>query len=213
METISPARVRHELVRTHAEHDPVRALAQMHRLRLDEAILPELRLGPKVRMRFRRLLAEPGGYQETPWLLPVLHWDEKQIAAYIARLDLNHRESVAAQALPAVRHALTSLARTGAGPVEIVSRLERLPVPAIAAWCTVGPRSRRARIAARYLNELREVRPKLSSVQLQQLGVPPGRLFGTVIRALRDARLRDLELSLDAERRLVHDILNANHGA
>jgi len=212
LDTISPARIRHELVRTFAERRPASALALIERYGLAERIYPPLRYHAGVRAALRRLLRAPEPYQETPWLLPALAWDAGTIAGYIARLDLSHHEATAARALPAAWTALTHLASADPRPSEIVAALERLPPATLAAWAAGDPRARRVRLARRYLHELRAVRPRLRAADLQAHGLAPGPRFGDLLRALRAARLDGTAPTLDAERRLMHDILSRNMG-
>lgn len=204
LETISPARVRHEFERTFAEARPERALAVLETLGVPGALVPGLRFGASVRAAYRRLPVERG---ILPWLVPVAHGDAAMVQAYSHRLALHHREAVAARALPAVRTSLTRLVRTAAPPSMIVAALDRLPVAAVQALACFDPRSQYVKLARRYLAELRHVRPWLSTGELQALGVPAGPLFGDLIRQMRAARLDNPALTLDAERAIVHDRL------
>ena len=147
------------------------------------------------------------------WLLPIIEWDDAAIAAYADRFDLTHRERRAAAALPATRRALTRLAGSHASNSAVVAALEHLPVACLIAWVCVTPESERGRLAGEYLKRLRHVRPLLTANDLLALGVPPGPLFGEVLRRLRSARLDNPWLTLDAEQALVQHVLDEDRGA
>jgi hypothetical protein len=97
-----------------------------------------------------------------------------------------------------------------------VSGLERTESAALRAVLRavtlVMPGTANARIAHRYLDELRAVRPGLTSRELIERGVPQGPIFGEILRRLRAARLDDPSLTLDAEERLVQHMLSERVG-
>jgi tRNA nucleotidyltransferase (CCA-adding enzyme) len=213
LSTISPARVRNEFVRCFTEARPADALAQVARLDLPGALVDGLRYTRAVIAGWNRLQRAEWDEGVVPWLLPVLRWDQAALEAYIGRFSLTAAEARVVRALPAARSALTGLARRQPRPSEIVARLEGLPPAALLAWVRVSPASRRGAIAARYLEELRSVRPRLTSEALKSMGVPEGPLFGAVVRVLRAARLDEPGLTLDDERRLVQHMLEHQTGA
>lgn len=212
LSTISPARVRNEYVRCFGETRPADVLAQAARLELPEALIDRLRYTRATIAGWRRLRRSEWAEGVLPWLLPVLRWDQTALEAYIGRFALTAAEARAVRSLPATRAALTGLSRRQHRPSEIVARLEPLPPAALLAWVRISPSSRRGTIAVRYLEELRAVRPHLTSDALKSIGVLEGPLFGRVVRALRAARLDDPGLTLDDERRLVQHMLEHHTG-
>ncbi|MGH2586977.1 MAG: hypothetical protein ACRDJE_18850 [Dehalococcoidia bacterium] len=211
--TISPARVRNEFERAFAEPRPAAVFRLMQRLDLPPALLPELRFGERTLTGLRRLSEAEWRDGALPWLVPVLRWQENRLTRYVERFALMHNEARAVRAIPRVRSALATLARDDAGPSKIVAKLDGLPEPALCAWVRWAPRSRSGMIARRYLDELRHVRPLLTSEDLKRMGVAEGPLFGEVVRALRAARLDDPTLTLDDEVRLVQDMVKQYPGA
>jgi tRNA nucleotidyltransferase (CCA-adding enzyme) len=207
LSTISAARVRQEFLRCFAERVPAKALAMIGRLGLSEALFDELRYTRAVNAGWRRLRRAEWDDGTLPWLLPALRWDEQRLEAYIERFALTSVEGRSIRALPSVRTTLSSLARSRPRRSEVVARLDRLPPRALLAWVRFAPHSRRGVIAAQYLDELRHVRPRLTSAMLKALGVSEGPAFGEITRALRAARLDNPGLTLDDERRLVQDRL------
>jgi tRNA nucleotidyltransferase (CCA-adding enzyme) len=205
--TISPARVRHEFVRTFAEEHAGRSLAAIDRLRLGPELASGLRFGPSVQRAFGRWRGRYGRYEEARWLLPIVRWPAGRIDQYADRFELIHAERRAAHALPEVRSALDRLSREAAPPSAVVAALDHLPPATVAAFAAGNPRTSRARLAARYLDTWRGVRPLLTSAALRRLGLVPGPRFGEVLRALRAARLDQPALTLDDERALVQHML------
>jgi tRNA nucleotidyltransferase (CCA-adding enzyme) len=213
LSTISPARVRREYLRCFAEHSPASALAMTEQLRLPEALVEGLRYTPSTIAGWRRLSRAEWDDGVLPWLLPVLRWGEQRLEAYIERFALSSAEGRAVRALPPARSALTRLARRERRPSEIAAALDPLLPVTLVAWVRSAPHSRLGSIAARYLDELRHVRPLLTSTMLKELGVREGPEFGRVLRALRAARLDNPALTLDEERRLVQHGLQQLPGA
>lgn len=207
LSTISPARIRNEFLRCYAEAEPTEALAAAARMKLPESLLDNLRFTPATIAAWRRLHRREWDEGLLQWLLPILRWDGAAIEAYIDRFALTGNEARTARSLPTVRATLARLARRDRRPSEIATHLDPLPPAAILAWLRIAPSSRRGMIAARYLDEFRAVRPQLSSAALKEMGVPEGPLFGTIVRALRSARLDDPSFTLDDERRLVQTLL------
>jgi tRNA nucleotidyltransferase (CCA-adding enzyme) len=211
--TISPARVRQEYLRCFAEARPAAALALVERLLLSEALIERLHYTRAVVAGWRRLDRSEWDDGVLPWSLPVLHWDAEQLDEYIERFALTSSESRAVRAVPSARSTLASVARREHRRSEVVARLDPFPPDALLAWVRYAPDSRRGKIAAQYLDELRNVRPQLTSADLKKLGVQEGPEFGEVIRALRAARLDNPTLTLDEERRLVQHRLQQQPGA
>jgi tRNA nucleotidyltransferase (CCA-adding enzyme) len=210
--TISPTRVRHELDRTFLERRPDRSLALMQRLRLPGALMPELRFSGRVLHAYRRMTEADRREPLLAWLLPIVWWAPEPIERYVERFALTRGEARAARAMPELRRALTVLVHRSARRSEVVGALERFPEAAIRGFILAAPQTKRGRLAQEYLEQLRAVRPALSSADLKAMGVKEGPRFGEILRRLRAARLDDPALSLDAERRLVQDMLNERAG-
>lgn len=202
LSTISAARVRQEYLRCYAEQSPEAALSMVGRLHLSEALVEGLRYTPAVLAGWRRLSQAEWDDGVLPWLLPVLRWDERRLEVYAERFALASKERRAVRALPRTRSALSRLARREHRPSEIVAALDPLPTAALVAWVRLAPASQRGTIAARYLDELRHVQPRLTPAMLKELGVREGPIFGQILRALRTARLDNPALTLDDELRL-----------
>jgi tRNA nucleotidyltransferase (CCA-adding enzyme) len=213
LSTISAARVRQEYLRCFAEQSPVAALTLVGRLRLSEALMAGLRYTPAVVAGWRRLSQAEWDDALLPWLMPVLHWDERRLAEYAERFALTSGERHVVRAMPRTRMALTRLARRPHRPSEIAAALDPLPPAALLAWIRSAPASRRGTIAAHYLDELRHVRPQLTPAMLKQLGVREGPVFGKILHAIRAARQDNPALTLDDERRLVQHVVQQEHGA
>jgi tRNA nucleotidyltransferase (CCA-adding enzyme) len=210
--TISPARVRHELLRTFDERRPGRALAIVQALELPAVLIEGLAFSAGALRGYDRLSGEDRREGVVPWLLPILRRPHARVSAYIERFALTHHEGRAARQVPSAMTALRRLARTAARPSAVVAALERTEPAVLRAVVLAMPRSTAAAIAGRYLDELRLVRARLSSRDLIELGVPQEPVFGEILRALRSARLDDPSLTLDAEVRLVQHMLRDHRG-
>jgi tRNA nucleotidyltransferase (CCA-adding enzyme) len=212
LDTISPARIRHELLRTFDERRPGAALAIVQALGLPGVLIDGLDFSTGALRGYDRMSAEDRRDGLVPWLLPILRWPREGLSAYVERFALTHREARAAQQVPSAMASLRRLTRAAASPSAVVAALERTEPAVLRAVLLAMPRSAAAAIARRYLEELRLVRPHLASRELLDLGVPQGPLFGEVLQTLRAARLDDPSLTLDAETRLVQHMLRERRG-
>jgi tRNA nucleotidyltransferase (CCA-adding enzyme) len=210
--TISPARVRHELVRIFAKRLPGPALAVVQALGLPDVLIGGLRFSRGVLRGYDRMSDQDRREGLVPWLLPILRWKRERIHVYVERLALTHHEARAAEQVPDAMTSLRRLVRTGAPPSAIVATLERTQPAVLLAVLLAMPRSSVAAVARRYLDHLRSVRPRLTSDDLIARGVPRGPIFGQILRALRAARLDDPAFTLDAETRLVQHMLREHVG-
>jgi tRNA nucleotidyltransferase (CCA-adding enzyme) len=205
LDTISPARIHHEIERVLDEARPERALRWLDELGILRATFPCLACTSADAAAFPRLRRlAPREPHAAAIALLALDWEAATIAAGADRLDLDRRERTALRALPALRAALADLTARRAPPGEATERLDRLPEATIAAFAARYQRRRAGRLAYAYLDRWRHIHPLISAARLQELGVPFGPRLGEMLRLLRAARLNGVIASLDDEERLVH---------
>lgn len=185
---ISGARLRDELRRLLREPEPERPLRRLHALGALAVIEPALSFERPRAGTFARLRRLHGSPPVTTYLA-LLAWDlpPRRAAALARRLALTKRESEAVLAAPAARRLEKRLAR-GVKPSRVAELLSPLPLPALWALSAAGdPHSRR--LALRYLERWRHVRPALNGNDLLAIGARPGPLLGKVLARLRAAGL------------------------
>jgi tRNA nucleotidyltransferase (CCA-adding enzyme) len=122
--------------------------------------------------------------------------------AVLARLHVKAETARDVRALARLRAVLAELTPDMAASA-LARQLEPFsPRALFVGWLASDSASVRAQIL-RHLTELRQVRPALDGVALQALGLPPGPLYGELLRRLRDARLDGLATSEAEERALL----------
>jgi tRNA nucleotidyltransferase (CCA-adding enzyme) len=106
-----------------------------------------------------------------------------------------------------LKQVLSSLASAEIRPSDIYRRLNRhLPhVIEAAAIASESPIVRQR--LDLYLKTLRHVKPELGGDDLQNMGVPPGRKLGQILRSLQEASLDHMVTTREEEEALVRRLL------
>ena len=213
---LSGDRVRHELDRVLDEPLAPRMVRDLGRRGLAAAVHPRLPGGRAAARRVARGLTPQARALAHAWgLTPTaaagvpravryaLWWATLGVRATRALAERLH----APRALREVTEAATQLWRTrrtwaGYGPAALTFFLERFPLEAVlaAALLTDDPELRQ-RLDA-FARQWRHVQPLTTGRDLQALGLPPGPLYGQVLRALRAARLEGRVRTPEDEARL-----------
>jgi tRNA nucleotidyltransferase (CCA-adding enzyme) len=113
----------------------------------------------------------------------------EQAEAISARLRLTRAETAAVRGIAAMRGLGSTLRRPEAKPSGIVVLLDRFPAAAVAAFGAVAGDPIVRTLVQRYLAEWRHVKPWLSGLELQALGVPKGPQVQRGLQLIRAARL------------------------
>lgn len=209
---ISGARRWKELERILLEDEPLPALALAERLELLPCLFPGLRLMhtvaeklPEVRASVQDkaarvcvslcLLAFPLTRQERTRLIAVFQLPR---AAAKALVDLDRAAL-----------AVASLDAAAASPSQVVAALRDLSWHAVYVHELMSPDGQVRAVLQRYLNEWRQLRPRLKSAELLALGVSPGLPLGACLKALQNARLDGMVTSRSDEQRFVQQWIDA----
>lgn len=107
----------------------------------------------------------------------------------VARLKLKRDEAAAVTAIASMRKVAQTLRRPDAKPSGVVILLDRFPIAAVAAHAAMEPDTIARRLALRYLEEWRHIKPALNGDELIELGVPAGPQVRRGLQLIRAARL------------------------
>jgi tRNA nucleotidyltransferase (CCA-adding enzyme) len=202
LETISGARLRHELVAMFYEERPHALLARCQELGILSALSLELD-GQGAEALMRAQDERPAPWDEV--CLCLLCWQSgpSDVESLVGRFSLPRRYERALQDAVRLRALLPGLKKRNLAASTVVEMLEPLSIAAVwalglrAGEDTVGER------VGRFLREWRHVHPFLGGRALQRLGVSAGPELGALLRQLRAARLDGLTHSREEEVALV----------
>jgi tRNA nucleotidyltransferase (CCA-adding enzyme) len=208
LDTISGARLRHELLRLLAEDRPEKGLLRCQELGVLAAIHKALRFDDELAVAFRR--ARRAGQAPPPELYLGLlgtRLSPADAEAVAVRPALSKRQRQALEGAAGLGQLLPSLSRPGLRPSQVVERLEPYPLSAVEAWALVASRRTVRQKLRLYLNEWRYVKPSLDGRALERLGVARGPGTGDVLRLLKTARLDGEVTSREEEVERVRTVL------
>ena len=123
----------------------------------------------------------------------------------IGRLAMTGRQAIAVAGLLGLQGLVGELSAAGTKPSRVVELLSPRPIEAIEAFSLIG-RAQAAKRARRYLDEWRFVEPRLDGSDLQRLGIARGPAVGSVLNALRAARLDGHAATSEDEVALVREL-------
>jgi tRNA nucleotidyltransferase (CCA-adding enzyme) len=209
LDTISGARLRHELLRLLAEGEPEKGLLRCQELGVLAAIHKALRFDDELAAAFRRA-RRAGRAPPQPELYLGLMGTRLSPAdgeAVARRLALSKRQRQVLEGAADLAQLLPWLSRADIRPSQVVERLEPYPLSAVEAWALVALQSAAREKFAHYLGEWRYVKPFLDGRALGRLGIARGPLMGDVLRLLKAARLDGQASSRQEELELVRGVL------
>lgn len=233
---VSGERVRHELFLLLQEPEPEAGLTRMEELDVLHQIHPQLRSDSWLREKFATLREALPQWYEPGWRLTSLPEEDDALDGmaiprdnlyrlYLAllayrlspaeleilctRLRLPRDDEELLREVAALRDEVAHLQAEHVRPSEVVHLLAPYSGPALlVTWVAVGSPVVCAYLS-RYRDEYRHVKPTLTGDDLKAMGFRPGPLFGTVLGALRDARLDGQIVSEAEERDLARAMLEA----
>jgi tRNA nucleotidyltransferase (CCA-adding enzyme) len=189
LQTVSGARLGTELRLVAGEADPQSALEELHRLGIDEALIPGL-VAPDRDVLARALELLPGDGDRAALVLAAaaLAVSPARLARRLDALAFAARRRDAIFA--AVTRAPTVAGELAAArrPSEIAEAAAGAPVEAVALAGGLGDAGARE-AAQRWLGELRHVGLEINGNDLVAAGVGPGPAIGAGLRAALSARL------------------------
>lgn len=204
LDTISGARIMHELTLIFYEPRPEALLTRCEELGLLGAIHPSLRLDADG----ARALARAEVERAAPWdevCLCIIAWgsSEQTLGSLADRLSLARRHQQALRDAVRARELAPALREPGLSPSGVVEMLEPLAVAAVWALRVMLHEGTAAERTDMFLKEWRRLRPFLNGRALRRMGVPEGPRLGALLRMLRAARLDGLTSSREDEIALV----------
>ncbi len=199
---LSAERVRHELDLILEEADAASILARLAELGILAAVHPALKWTKATQTRFANGLAAAQILEHPPsrralgwtlWLmdvpLPGLEGIEKRLHFESGLRDI----LLAASTLFADVNSLA-----GKKPSRCVAVLDEIPLKAVQAVSLALPAGPARQALRDYLETWRHVKPKTTGHTLLKRGLPPGSVYQSILRRLRESRL-DGEVKTDAE--------------
>lgn len=189
LETVSGARLGTELRLMAGEADPQSALEELHRLGIDEALIPGL-VAPDRDVLARALELLPGDGDRVALVVAAaaLAVSPARLACSLDALAFaaGPRDAIcgAVTCAPTVAGQLAAARR----PSEIAEAAGGAPVEAVALAGALGDAGAR-QAAQRWLSELRHVGLEINGNDLVVAGVTPGPAVGAGLRAALSARL------------------------
>ncbi len=209
LDTISGARVRHDLLRLLAEERPEKGLLRCQELGVLAAIHNDLCFDDELAAAFRRARRAGRALPRTELYLALLgtRLSPADAEAVALRLALSKRQRQALEGAAMLAEQLPWLSRADVRPSQVVERLEPYPPVAVEASGLVAGQSRAKRMLRRYLAEWRYVKAPLDGNALERLGVARGPAMKDVLRLLKAARLDGKVRTRGEEAELVRDVL------
>ncbi|MCH9015093.1 MAG: CCA tRNA nucleotidyltransferase, partial [Gemmatimonadetes bacterium] len=175
LESISGARLRHELERIAREERAAEILCLASKLGVMEAVHPSLRTGEQELRGMARLSAvAPSHRNAVMFCLLLAGSTATESKEAIARLALTGRQAEAVRGLLTLRTLEAKLTRAPLRPSEVVGLLSSQPLAAIEAFALIAGRPPAAERARRYLDEWRFVRPRMHGREPEAIGVEHG---------------------------------------
>jgi tRNA nucleotidyltransferase (CCA-adding enzyme) len=209
LDTISGARLRHDLLHLLAEDEPEKGLLRCQELGVLAAIHGALRFDDELAVAFRRARRAGQAPPQPALYLGLLgsRLSPADAESVALRLALSKRQRQALEGAAELAQLLPWLSRGDVRPSQVVERLEPYPLPAVEAWALAASQPAVRETLGRYLGEWRYVKSSLDGRALERLGVQRGARMGDVLRLLRAARLDGQASSRKEEVELVRGVL------
>lgn len=201
LDITNPDRLAEELRLSLAEHDPVKVLSRLDKLKVLKAISPELSFHKRVQTRVERASAFIARFpqeisKDERWLVPFMLMGLELSPE--GRKSINKRFGWKPVYWPLpINDTLSRLTRKPLAPAEAAEILDQLTPAHIAVLVGLSKQADLAEVAAHYFEVSRKVEPLITGHELLQAGLQQGReVAGWKKRAL--AAQRNGEFS-DAE--------------
>lgn len=217
LDRVSGDRIRGELEQIFDEAAWPQIMERLASLELLAAVHGDLTWDPWLLERWRRIREvdlperwQPSGGLNRAWLHYAL-WsfrlkpERAQRVAERLRLSGSDRDSlVEASRLGKRVHEVTGRS----APSEIVRELEEISEKAIVAvWFALEEGEARSKLE-QFLSEWRWIRPSVDGNTLRQLGLPPGPVYSSILRRLRDGRLNGEIAAEEDEERMLKKLVD-----
>ena len=206
LDTISSARLRHELELIANEPKVAEILCWAHGLGVLPAIHPALYAGERALSAIAGLAQVPISHRGAALFCVLLaRATDAEAQGAFSRLALTARQAEAANGFLALRSDEARLAQRSLRPSDAVELLASHPLAAVEAFALVAERPVAAERAREYLKRWRFVRTRLNGHDLEELGVPHGPRVGDALASLRSACLDGHATSREDEIALLRE--------
>jgi tRNA nucleotidyltransferase (CCA-adding enzyme) len=221
----TPERIRQELYLILQEDLPCGTIYRLKELGVLSQLHPHLRCDTWLRVRFcrmRRVLGESGwpprgteasrlrGKPDAAWYLALLTYrlSEGSLRAFVSRLRIVSQEADLLHQVHTLRQTMPALESSCHKPSTLVSWLTPASDEALfILWVATDSSLARQQIES-YTDSYRQVRPLITGEHLEEIGLEPGPIYGSLLEALRGARLDGQTMSREDEEVLIEELLS-----
>lgn len=204
LDSMSGTRLRNELSHVTREDRPAAILRLLARFGVLSAVHPALRVDTGVLRALRRLHSAPPAQRDAIFYAILLSGVRRARAEeLIERLALTGRRAAAVRGLLTLRGAAARLAQPSLRVSTAAALFARQPIESIEAFAIWAGSPLAARRARRYLDEWRNVRPRLNGRDVLRLSGLRGPQIGAALSVLLKARLDGRTNSREDEEALL----------
>ena len=206
MGKVSGDRLRHELERILGEDYPEKVFYRAERLGVLRHMHLALEGNGWLGQHFDRAREASGGSRPDANLyLVLLAWrlDDEALKSFMERLKFGGEAARVLKDIPALKRALPGLTAAELKPSGVYYMLEHHRPETIQAAALVTDSALVQQRLVLYLSTLRFVETSLSGNDLKKMGVAQGKKMGTLLKALKEAKLNGEVKTREAERKLM----------
>jgi len=218
-ERVEGKRLLNELIHTLDEKNPILGLSLMEEMGVFKALHPSLEFSARIRALVDGVIAVLAwwrylflGVKVEPWIIYFLGITDglspDDFIGVVSRFSIPpNRAQALGREREQLRGALAALARgEAARPSQLVRLLNPLSMEALLFMMARTSREDTRRQISEYITKLRHVKPLLRGDDLIALGYPQGRIYHTILEALRAARLDGRVVTKEDEIALVKEL-------
>lgn len=207
LESISPARIHHELARTFEEVEPERALLRIAELGALTSIHPALAFSREQAKAFEAMRSlDRRAARAAYW--PITCWHSADAPSLTDRLTLRRQQADAVAAIVNIRRVESRLAAADLSNSRSFETLAPFPLATVWALASMTRSDMVRQHTLNYLRRLRRVKPALSGDDIIMLGAKEGPVVGDILRRLKTAKLDGEVRTRADEERMAREILD-----
>jgi len=207
---LSAERVRHELDLILEEEKAASMLKRLSEFGILAAADPAMEWNKATQTRFvngmaaMQTLEHPPSQRTLGWTLWLMNVPLPALASIEKRLHFESGLREVLLAASALFAEVNSLA--GTKPSRCVAVLDAVPIRAVQAVSLALPAGPARQVLGAYLKTWRHVKPKTTGHDLKKRGVPPGPVYQSILRRLREAWLDGGVKTVNEEMRLLDQL-------
>lgn len=206
MDKVSGDRLRHELERMLGEDYPEKVFYRAERLGVLRHLHLALEGNGWLGEHFDRAReACSGSRPDVKLYLVLLAWrlEDEALKSFIERMKFGGEAARVLKNIPALKRTLTSLTAPEMKPSDIYYVLEHHRAETMQAAALVTDSLLVRERIVLYISTLRFVETSLNGDDLKKMGVAAGKKMGTLLKALKEAKLNGEVKTREAERKLI----------